>query len=757
MRSLRWLLLAAFLIAAAAVFRIYRTQSTARKTTQRAPPPYLAANTKAEAIDFEWGQSAGGKPAVKLFAKESRQDASSNNMELRGIEMRIYQKDGEHYDRIRSESANFTTDENKLFAPDVAEITLQVPAEGDAPDNLTSIKAGGVNFDSKTGRAVTDQPVAFTFSKGHGTCTGASYDPQSHELHLDHNVTVFLEGSPGAEPMKVETEELVYVEQTSIIRLGPWSRLTHGGTVLDAGPAVITIEDRVLRAIDTTAAHGKDIREGKQLDYNAAHLHGTYNENGELEKLVADGDAKLIATMATGVTTVTGTRVDLTFTPGESGDSDLTNALVTGKGYLESHPAAQDADAKILRAEVLELHMRPGGRDVERVNTHTPGTLEFVPSLPTRHRRLLKSERMVVNYGPRNEVQSFHADLGSTETYPTAEDKKGTAVSYTSSKTIDAGFDAGGQLKDLHQNDNFRYTEGVRKAQADSAVLDNERNLMTLNTRAHIADDTGSTTADKIVINQATGDFDASGHVATTRMAEKKKDSTGMLDDDAPTQGMADHVITANRNQLIHYMGSAVLWQASNRLQAGTIDIDRAKRSVIAEDNVVSQFQEKEKDGDKDKEKGEAKGKAKAGTKPGAPTISIVHAAKMVYTDEDKIAVYSGGVDFRRPTLSVKSQTLKAWLNDSSADSRINHAFGDGKVEILEAAKGRQRVGTGEHAEYYTDDGRIVVSGGQPLLTDTLRGNTRGAKLTYFTDDERLIVDGTLQQPVQSRLRHGKP
>ncbi len=193
-------------------------------------------------------------------------------------------------------------------------------------------------------------------------------------------------------------------------------------------------------------------------------------------------------------------------------------------------------------------------------------------------------------------------------------------------------------------------------------------------------------------------------------------------------------------------------------MQAGTIDIDRAKRSVIAEDNVVSQFQEKEKDGDKkDKEKGAAKGKAKAGTKAGAPTISIVHAAKMVYTDEDKIAVYSGGVDFRRPTLSVKSQTLKAWLNDSSADSRINHAFGDGKVEILEAAKGRQRVGTGEHAEYYTDDGRIVVSGGQPLLTDTLRGNTRGAKLTYFTDDERLIVDGTLQQPVQSRLRHGKP
>src|SRR5260370_5286354 len=112
---------------------------------------------------------------------------------------------------------------------------------------------------------------------------------------------------------------------------------------------------------------------------------------------------------------------------------------------------------------------------------------------------------MVVNYGLRNEVESFHADIGSTETYPSEEDKKrktDTAVSYTSSKRIDATFDAQGQLKDLRQADTFRYTEGTRKAQADSATLDSGRNLMTLSTRARISDDTGSTTADNIEINQ---------------------------------------------------------------------------------------------------------------------------------------------------------------------------------------------------------------------------------------------------------------
>jgi lipopolysaccharide export system protein LptA len=128
----------------------------------------------------------------------------------------------------------------------------------------------------------------------------------------------------------------------------------------------------------------------------------------------------------------------------------------------------------------------------------------------------------------------------------------------------------------------------------------------------------------------------------------------------------------------------------------------------------------------------------------------------MTYTDPDRLADYTGGVDFRRPSLTVKSANLKAWLNekDSDADSRINHAQGDGKVEIVQVAPDRQRVGTSEHAEYYTDGGKVILTGGEPQLNDSVRGNTKGAKLTYYTDDDRLIVDGTSKkQPAKSHLR----
>ena len=65
-------------------------------------------------------------------------------------------------------------------------------------------------------------------------------------------------------------------------------------------------------------------------------------------------------------------------------------------------------------------------------------------------------------------------------------------------------------------------------------------------------------------------------------------------------------------------------------------------------------------------------------------------------------------------------------------------------------------MGTGEHAEYYTDDEKIILRGVPAQLNDTLRGNTRGAQLTYYADDDRLLVDGAPPKPAASRVHGGK-
>lgn len=743
MRSLRWLLPAALVLVAAAILGTYRSQRRTQREQRRPVPPALALDTKTSASDWEWGQSGNGQPKVKLFAKNFRQSADGNTAELVDIELRIYRQDGLSYDRVKSGGAQFNTNDNKLFSPGEAEITLEVPVMGEPAHQLTAIRTSGINFDSKTGQASSEQAVTFTFANGFGNCTGASYDPERHVLNLNQNVILNLKGDrPHSAVMKVEAGHLQWDENTRRMTLTPWSKLTRGQTVMSAEASLVQLNaGQEISFIDAQKGHGTDRHESRYLEYSADAVHLDYNEDGVMDRMDATGNAKLTSHAPEADTLVSGSKVYMKFSS-ETGDAVLMAVTVAGKGLVESRPVAtskgQDvADTRIMKAETIDLLMKRGGQEIERITTLVPGTLEFLPGAPMRHGRLLKAAKMEIRYGDRNAIKNFGATEGSTETYPSEDDRKkapNAPVAYTSSKTLDAAFDDAGQLKELKQSENFRYAEGTRKAQAKTAVLDGGRNVMTLETGARISDDTGSTSADGIQLDQQTGDFDAHGHVFTTRLPERnaKKSESALLDDAQPMQGTANRVRSEGRNRFIHYDGNAVVWQAANRIEADKVDIDRSSKSVVATGKVVSQFQE-----------------------TGKTAYTVVRAPKMVYTDQDRLALYSGGVDFGRAGLSIKSGTLRAYLNDqnSGKDSRIDRALADGSVEIVQSGPGRKRVGTGEHGEYFPDDAKVILSGGAPQLADSLRGNTKGEQLTYFTNDERLLVNGAPEKPVQSHLR----
>ena len=76
----------------------------------------------------------------------------------------------------------------------------------------------------------------------------------------------------------------------------------------------------------------------------------------------------------------------------------------------------------------------------------------------------------------------------------------------------------------------------------------------------------------------------------------------------------------------------------------------------------------------------------------------------------------------------------------------------DGHVEVHETAFDRTRDASSEHAEYYVDEDKVILEGGQPRFMDSTRGTTRGQKLTWYSSDDRLLVNGVPQQPVKSVL-----
>lgn len=777
---------AVIVVIAAVLYGTYRIRKAKQADTAPPTPRALAVTLTSDADNWQWGQNKDGKPVVQIKARTAHFLKEAAKFELDAVELRLYQKDAQHYDLVKSPRAVFSQSEGKMISEGEVEITLDVPVKGDPPHPLTSIKSTGISFDSKTGKADTDKPATFKFENGEGTCVGISYDPEVHELHMNSQVDVNLIGKgKHSKPMHVQTEKLVYQEAANKIFLGPWSKLTRDNTMVDAAGSIINLKDKLLDTIDADHAHGVDTYPKRHLNYAADALHLTYNDDGELQKMTGVGNAHVTSESRGSGTTVKANSVDLFFET-QNSENVLRRTIANGQASVEAKPEPQPdgklAETKIIHSETIELKMRPGGHELEMVETHVPSTLELVPNQPTQHHRIMHGAEMTILYAQQNQIQSFRSTKVTTDTDPLPpkpgqKQKTPTtlAVAHTTSDNMTADFEPkSGQMKHMKQWGQFTYEEGERHAIGDTAYLDNDTNIMDIDKNARVWDGTGSNNGDHIKMAQNTGDFDAVGHVSTTRLPEAKKSPSAMLDDSEPSQGTADHVWSGNKNRLVHYEGHAVVWQTGNRTQADKIDIDRDKKILVATDNVISEIIDHDKDSSSSDPTAPASAPpvaAKiAGTgdalsispqpapkPPDKPVVyTVIHATKMVYTDETRLSDYTGGVLMTRPNMTVKGNQLEAFLNakDSNEDSRLNHMVADGNVEIFDKAIDRTRTSKGDHGEYYTADSRIVIRGnaGNANLVDSKKGETNARELTYFSDDDRLLIKGEPTKPVKSKI-----
>ena len=746
MRRKRGLLLVgiAAIVAAVAVSYYYQQQAVARRAP--AAPKSLPKEVEAAATDWVWTHTAGGKPVVEARARRFKQ--VKDRLELEPLELRLYHQDGRRYDRVSSARAEFGRERDQLYADGEVEITMGLPSEGPPRGRLVRVRTSGVTFESKTGRASTDRAASFTFDQGEGKAVGASYDPTSRELHMRGEVELRWRGrSEKSKPMKIEAGELIYREREAVVLLRQWSRLTREGTVLEAADAVVFLEDGSIRRTEAQRARGRDEPPQRRLTYSADHLTMQFSAGGEIEQIAAEGAARLTAESETARTAVRANRVDLAFDL-SSGESVLQSALARGGAWMESVPLPRGSvplpETRRLRSEVIQLAMRPGGREIREVETAAPGEIEFDPNRPDQRRRRISAERMWITYGPDNRIQKYRAVNVETRTEPptASQAKPPLPPVETSSRDLSAEFDPQtGDLTQLEQWNEFRYQEGERHARAGRAVLMEARRRILLEDQARVWDPSGSTTAYRILLDQQSGDMTAEVNVVSSRLPERKASSSALLSQDEPLEATAARMTVTERQQRVRYEGRAVVWQGANRIQAERIEIDRKGRRLTAGGGVRTQFVDAPPAGPNTP-------KAK-----GPPPLVVVEAAELDYAEQEHLARYQGGARLVRLALEVKARQIRAYLKETDGSSSLERAFADGQVEILERGGARQRRGTAEHAEYYAADSRVVLYGGAPALFDSLRGHTRGERLTYYADNDKLLVNGVEQRRVVSRLR----
>ncbi len=753
-RAAPYFLFAVILGIAGLVWYSYQQQLAVQKRNTADPPQPLSSTLNSKAEGFVYRTSDGSRTVAELRAKNYREVKDPGFMELDQMELRLFHPDGKSFDLVKAAKGNYYPSESRLSSESEVEVQMAVAPEAEPTGRILAIKAQGASLEIKTGKMVSQGRVEFNFQQeggtGTGHATGAEYDPQAHELHLMH--ASFLKWQPKdlkAKPIEVESEEVRYKELESKVYFSPWSKMRKEDFSLDAANSEVNLEKGVIRHVMAVDAKGLDRAPRRQVDYAAKTLNVDFNPRGQVEKVIAEDDAKLNTTGDNGKTRASARRMDLFFIPGEK-ESLLDKALANGKASVESIPAvkagAPMTETKVLRSESIEMKMRKNGQDMETVQVHAPGTLDFLPNRPTQRKRHLEGERMTIQYAANNQIESFRSINVATKTDPEANAKKGSQPMLTWSKDLEARFDPKtGEMQRLEQWNDFRYEEGEQRAKANRAVQESAANRITLTQNARIWDPTGSTDANEIVLNQKTSEFVATGNVRSTREAEKNA-KTGKSDE--VTQATADRMETRESNSKIRYEGNAVMWQGENRLRAPRIDIDRKAGQLRGFGGITHQMVDE---------------KSAQARKTGA-ILTNVKATEMLYSDKDRMVEYRTNVILSRPGLEVQSNQLRAYLDEDDSErfneqpsGGIEKAFAYGAVRIVETGTQRVRKGNGETGEFYTADSKLVLEGGKPEMVDLVKGveqrRTTGKQLTWFANNDKIIVDGQEQKPALSTLQ----
>jgi lipopolysaccharide export system protein LptA len=716
--------------------------------------------------DYHWAKKGKDEKCARaeVFAHELQAERESHEVNLANVTLKLFNKACTSYDLVESAAAKLSETDRRLFSEGAVKITLNLPAQGQPEHKPVVVESSGVLFDVDSGRAETDKPTHFVFERGEGRSVGAVYDPTNRQLELKSAVEInWKSAAPNAKPMKIEAGNLVYREATAEVFLTPWGRMTREGTSMEGQNVVVKLQidgsgptaRHNVKQVKADHAHGTedDTQRKRKLNYAADLLVVDYNGAGQVQNIGARGNAHMVSAAETSETTVNANHVEMAFAV-ENKESHLSRVAADGHGEVTQKPVPvagrESPDTHVLRSETLDMKMRPGGRDIESVVTNSPGTLDFLPNAPTHHRRTLDASRMNILYGAQNHIQQFNATDAKTRTEPTAEEKKrNRGISTTASKDLIAHFDPRtGSLSNMEQTGAFHYEENDRKASAAKATLDND--VIVLDSKASMSDATSKTTADRIRMDQHGGDFSADGNVKSSRIPDRDpKKNSEMLNGDDPLQAEAQHMESHDQNHVFRYTGNVVMWQGSNQIKAETVDVDRRKKLLKADGHVITTFYDQPKKTDTTAT-ASAKNSKPAAPKP--PTRTVVTAPHLTYTDDDRLAVYTGGVILDHAGTHVTSTKLDAHLADSDADSRLENAVADGNVEIKWNNPTRSRVGTSQHAEYYTADQKVLLSGGRARFVDSCKGATEGDKLTYFANDDRLLVNGNPSQPAQSRL-----
>ena len=312
----------------------------------------------------------------------------------------------------------------------------------------------------------------------------------------------------------------------------------------------------------------------------------------------------------------------------------------------------------------------------------------------------------------------------------------------TASRELIARFSNAGEWSTIDQTGDVHFRDGQRNAQGDRAHADRAANDVTLDGSVVFADTTTRTTARTATFLQGSNTLRADGNVLTTELSA----AAGSISKFAPEPShvSADHLVADTARGHAVYTGGGRLWQGQSVIQADTIELDSASRTVLARGNVRGVFPEAAwspapgQGSLQTHSRTPDKNSSKAGNS--AASLGHVWGGLLTYWDQESRAriEQNARVDSEQGSIQANQIDLIFSGSDAaSANKQLSRAVATGNVAVRQ----EDRRGTSNRAEYTASEGKFVLSEGNPTLYSSTGDTTTGRQLTFFFADDRIVVD----------------
>lgn len=737
-----------------AVIGIYLHARMRGRTSVKNVHPVPAAVAQ-QSAGFTISRAIGTRTIFTVHASQATEFKDQNRSLLENVDITIYGPRGDRNDSVHAGECSYEPKTGSIRCLGAVQIDLRNPRlQMGMQKSELHLETSDILFEHDSGRVSTENPVTLKFPRGEGTGTGLVYEPQTENATLEKNVQLEIQPSSNSigMPIRISGSALEFHRGEDLARITGPVRMQQDARMLTAGALELQL-DRAMqprRAMITDSPELTLKTARGSMSVIAEQMTADFAPGGVIEKINADHDVRA------DVSSLNGANDDLFAQHAQVVmSSDKRQALareILAQGGVKLEMSRGGSHGN-LTAENLRIELSPmengRGERIARAETLAPAKLTMTRMTETDE---IDGGNLSATFGANDEISELRGASGVRVN----RSRRAKPPETSTAENLVATFDPVGSWRTIEEKGSVTLQQGAKRGAANSAMIVSATDEITLDGAASIEDPGSRLQADEIRVNQATDELAAQRNVAACLTQSEGK---GRLDKQAGCVHISSDEMSgtsspkspnASSAGVGHavFSGHARMWQGSDVLQAKSIEFWQSDERAEARGDVLGELVE----APHRRERMEVTNRKSPG-KNTSPVLWQVRAPQVDYWGAGRRMEWTGGVDANSSEGNIRSRNMEMFFTGAGNESQmLERAVATGGVRIEQNG----RIGTADRGEYLAREGKLILSGGQPTLTDGSGNTARGRELTFFLANDTILIDSQNEERTITKHRAEK-